>query len=59
MGFLQEVDREKEFENADDPFPTIYRIDRIRKLEVTQEHFKIPYADRFEEGERIRDYVVK
>lgn len=51
VGFLQEVDREKEFENADDPFPTIYRIDRIRGLEVTQEHFKIPYANRFEEGE--------
>ncbi len=51
VGFLQEVDREKEFENADDPFPTIYRIDRIRKLEVTEERFKIPYASRFEEGE--------
>ncbi len=51
VGFLQEVDREREFENADDPFPTIYRIDRIRKLEVTEERFKIPYASRFEEGE--------
>lgn len=31
--------------------PTIYRIDRIKKLEVTEEGFKIPYANRFEEGE--------
>ena len=32
-------------------YPTIYRIDRIRKLKVLNEHFRIPYRDRFEEGE--------
>ena len=32
-------------------FPTIYRIDRIAEYEVLDEHFKVPYADRFEEGE--------
>lgn len=51
VGFIEGIDREAEFENADDPFPTIYRIDRIQELEVLQERFKIPYADRFEEGE--------
>lgn len=51
VGFIEDIDKEKAFENADDPFPTIYRIDRIEKLKVTDEHFKIPYADRFEEGE--------
>lgn len=51
VGFIQGIDKEREFENADDPFPTIYRIDRIEKLNVLAEHFKIPYADRFEEGE--------
>lgn len=51
VGFIEGIDKEKEFENADDPFPTIYRIDRIEKLKVTKEHFRIPYADRFEEGE--------
>ncbi len=51
VGFIEGIDREKAFENADDPFPTIYRIDRIENLEVTDEHFNIPYADRFEEGE--------
>lgn len=33
------------------PFPTIYRIDRIAEYEVLDEHFRVPYADRFEEGE--------
>lgn len=39
------------FENPDDLFPTIYRIDRIRSFQVLEEHFRIPYKDRFEEGE--------
>ncbi len=51
VGFIQGIDKEKAFENANDPFPTIYRIDRIESLKVLDEHFKIPYADRFEEGE--------
>ena len=34
-----------------DPFPTIYRIDRIESLEVTSKHYNVPYASRFEEGE--------
>lgn len=31
--------------------PTIYRIDRINKLEVLDEHFQIPYSERFKEQE--------
>ncbi len=38
-------------EALDDPFPTIYRIDRIADYEITDKHFNIPYAKRFEEGE--------
>lgn len=34
-----------------DPFPTIYRIDRIESLEVTDKHYNVPYDSRFEEGE--------
>ena len=34
-----------------DSFPTIYRIDRIEHLEVTNKHYNVPYASRFEEGE--------
>lgn len=33
------------------PFPTIYRIDRIAEFEILDEHFNVPYADRFQEGE--------
>lgn len=33
------------------PFPTIYRIDRIAEYQTLDEHFNIPYAERFEEGE--------
>lgn len=40
-----------DFDNPDDLFPTIYRIDRIRDFRVLEEHFKVPYKDRFQEGE--------
>lgn len=40
-----------DFENPDDLFPTIYRIDRIRSFQVLNEHFHVLYKDRFEEGE--------
>ena len=33
------------------PFPTIYRIDRIEKYEILDEHFHVAYSDRFQEGE--------
>ena len=39
------------FENPDDLFPTIYRIDRIKYFKVLDEHFRVPYKDRFQEGE--------
>lgn len=39
------------FENPDDLFPTIYRIDRIKSFTVLDERFTVPYADRFQEGE--------
>lgn len=31
--------------------PTIYRIDRIQEYQILFEHFKVPYKDRFQEGE--------
>lgn len=40
-----------DFDKPDDLFPTIYRIDRIRSFKVLDEHFRVPYRDRFEEGE--------
>ena len=33
------------------PFPTVYRIDRIDDYELLDERFKVPYAERFQEGE--------
>ena len=49
--FIRGIDKEKEFENADDLYPTIYRIDRIKRYKITDEHFQVRYAGRFEEGE--------
>lgn len=49
--FIDDKEVRKDFEVLDDAFPTIYRIDRIRKLRVLEERFHIPYRDRFQEGE--------
>lgn len=50
--FIDEKDEVKQhFDVLNDSFPTIYRIDRIKSLRVLDEHFYIPYKDRFEEGE--------
>ena len=37
--------------NPDEFMPTIYRIDRFETIEIQDEHFSVPYAKRFEEGE--------
>ena len=49
--YIRDIDRSEAFENPDDSFPTIYRIDRIRSFRVTGEHFRPAYAARFQEGE--------
>ncbi len=49
--FLREVDRQARFEQPNDRYPTIYRIDRIQSFKVLNEHFRVPYSSRFEEGE--------
>ena len=45
------TDRNAHFENPDDLFPTIYRVDRIQRFSVTDEVFTPAYAARFQEGE--------
>ena len=45
------LENKESFENPDDLFPTIYRIDRVRSFKVLDEHFHVPYSERFEEGE--------
>lgn len=49
--FIDDEELRNNFEVPDDAFPTIYRIDRIKKLKVLEERFHIPYSSRFEEGE--------
>lgn len=49
--FIDDEDVRKDFDVMNDSFPTIYRIDRIKKLKVLDEKFYIPYSSRFEEGE--------
>lgn len=51
VGFIQNINKQESFENPDDLFPTIYRVDRIQSLRRTGEHFSIPYVSRFKEGE--------
>lgn len=49
--FIDDLKVKENFRVIDDLFPTIYRIDRIQDLKVLDERYKIPYSDRFEEGE--------
>lgn len=49
--FIDDEDVRKDFDVINDSFPTIYRIDRIKRLSVLNEKFHIPYSSRFEEGE--------
>lgn len=49
--FIDDEDVKGKFDVIDDSYPTIYRVDRIKKLRVLEDTFQTPYKDRFEEGE--------
>lgn len=49
--FIEDEEVRKNFDVINDSFPTIYRIDRIKKMKILDEGFRIPYSNRFEEGE--------
>lgn len=49
VAFISESD--KGLEKKNDPFPAIYRIDRIKSLTILSQSFTMPYKNRFEEGE--------
>lgn len=49
--YIDDEEVRKDFEVENDPYPTIFRIDRIKSLKVLDEGFHIPYSSRFEEGE--------
>ena len=49
--FIEGIDRKKHYDNPEDKSPTIYRVDKIEAYRLTDEHFSVPYRDRFQEGE--------
>ena len=49
--FIENIDKASEFTDKDDVFPTVYRVDRIKKFHVLDRHFAVPYSNRFQEGE--------
>ena len=51
VAFICNIDKERAFENPEDMFPTIYRVDRIQSFRETGDIFSPAYAARFQEGE--------
>lgn len=49
--FIDDKEVQENFDVLNDAFPTIYRLDRNKKLKLLDEKFHIPYSSRFEEGE--------
>ena len=49
--FIDDKEVCENFDVINDAFPTIYRVDRIVNYKVLEDRFKMPYKDRFEEGE--------
>ena len=49
--FIEDEETKADFDEKNDVFPTIYRIDRIKEIRVLDEKFVVPYANRFQEGE--------
>ena len=51
MGVIRDPAKRESFDKKNDPFPTIYRIDRIKKIDILDERFTVTYNNRFQEGE--------
>lgn len=49
--YIEGIDGQSAFQNPDDTYPTIYRIDRLQTIKVLKDRFAVPYTNRFEEGE--------
>lgn len=49
--FIENGDIKEKLEINHETNPTIYRMDRIKKLDVLEDKFRIHYGSRFEEGE--------
>lgn len=51
IAFIVIDDGDEDCKDVDEMYPIIYRVDRIRKVDTLDEHFRIQYKDRFQEGE--------
>ena len=51
IAFIDSENFRQKWDGIEKASPAIYRIDRIQEMELTKEHFMIPYKDKFEEGE--------
>lgn len=49
--FIEDDALKEYFNNIHETYPTIYRLDRIVRLRVLDESFRVLYSNRFEEGE--------
>lgn len=49
--FIDDKEVQANFDVINDSFPTIYRVDRMKSINILKERFHIPYSSRFEEGE--------
>lgn len=56
--FIDDKDVQKDLNVSNDFFPTIYRIDRIKKLRVLDERFHIPYSSLFGEASSGSGYSL-
>ena len=51
LAHIENIDKEKYFDNKDDVYPTIYRVDRIEDFKILNEKFTPTlYTNRFQEG---------
>ena len=51
LAHIENSDKEKHFDNKDDEYPTIYRVDRIEEFKILNEKFTPTlYTNRFQEG---------
>ncbi len=55
--FIEDEAVRKDFDVINDSFPTIYRIDRIKKLRVLEERFHIPILTDLRKGSSETDSV--
>lgn len=49
--YIEDEEFTSQVPDFNEKYPTIYRVDRLLEVNVLAEHFKVPYAERFEEGE--------